>query len=342
MRRLPLRDLHAAAGASFAEASGWEVVADYGDAAGELAAARRGATVADRSDLARLRVGGPDAVALLHRISTQDVRGLAPGRATRAGFTDAKGNVVAAFLLLRPREGPLEIVSDAGLEGTIRCWIERYAITEEVRLEGGAPAAFVLCGPRAAAVLGDAAGADLAALSPDGVAEGEAAGARLAAARIFPDPRAGFLVLVEEGEPRRAWEALVASGARPAGRAVLEALRIEAGIPAHGLELTAETNPLEAALEDAVSWTKGCFTGQETLARLRTYGGVRRRLVRLDLPGDPPAPGSPVRAAGREVGRVTSAAALPGEARSVALALVAADVPAGDLEVAGRPARPRR
>jgi folate-binding protein YgfZ len=107
------------------------------------------------------------------------------------------------------------------------------------------------------------------------------------------------------------------------GQAVWEALRIEAGLPAHGREVTQESNPWELGLEAAVAPDKGCYTGQESLNRLRTYGGVRRRLVVLELQGEEaPEGGSALHDASEEVGRITSAAPAPGEGRSFALGLV--------------------
>jgi folate-binding protein YgfZ len=106
-----------------------------------------------------------------------------------------------------------------------------------------------------------------------------------------------------------------------------EAFRIESGVARLGVDLDAAVIPQEAFLEqDAVSFTKGCFIGQELVCRIDTRGHVNRYLRRLRIDGDAPPPGSPVFAGDKEVGRITSVAAVPGEHRSVALAMVRREV----------------
>jgi folate-binding protein YgfZ len=133
-----------------------------------------------------------------------------------------------------------------------------------------------------------------------------------------------------------AGEAARAEGGGPIGADALEVLRIEAGVPRLGAEFGPETLPQEAGLEALVSFTKGCFLGQEPVARLQTQGHTNRGLAGL-LPETLPAPGDAVLAGGKEVGAVTSAAASPSLGRPVALALLrhAASAPGTALEVRG-------
>ncbi len=114
------------------------------------------------------------------------------------------------------------------------------------------------------------------------------------------------------------------AGGRPAGTLASEADRVLAGRPAGGAELTEDYNPLEAGLRDAVSFDKGCYVGQEVVARLNTYDKVSRALVGVNLPdaAPPPEAGSPLHRDGREVGRVTSSLVPPGWPHAVALAYV--------------------
>ncbi len=130
---------------------------------------------------------------------------------------------------------------------------------------------------------------------------------------------ANGLMLVGTREAAPTIEALAREAAESVGGAVLdpssyEAWRIISGLPAMGAELTEERNPLEAGLRDAVSFTKGCYVGQEVIARLNTYDKVSRELLRLELPPGVPMParGAAVRWDGRDVGAITSAAKVPG------------------------------
>lgn len=109
----------------------------------------------------------------------------------------------------------------------------------------------------------------------------------------------------------------------PAGERCFELLRIEAGLPAGGRELTEEHNPWEALLSDAISLEKGCYVGQEVIARLNTYKKVSKFLVRLRVEGsDEPAPGTPLRHQGQAIGSVTSSARVPGTDHVLALGYV--------------------
>jgi folate-binding protein YgfZ len=122
----------------------------------------------------------------------------------------------------------------------------------------------------------------------------------------------GFRVYTEREAELR--EALQAAGAAAAGPGIVEAARIEAGCPVFGIDMTEDTIPLEAGIEDrAISFSKGCYVGQEVIVRVlhRGHGRVARRLVGLRIDGDAAARGMRIRAADREIGVVTSAAVSP-------------------------------
>jgi folate-binding protein YgfZ len=121
------------------------------------------------------------------------------------------------------------------------------------------------------------------------------------------------------------WQELLARAAelRPAGATTEETLRVEAGLPAPGGEVDERFNPLELGLDESISFSKGCYTGQEVMARLRTYDKVQRRLRQIRLDGGAlPAPGSAVRVGTQEIGIVTSAVHSPALGAPLALALI--------------------
>jgi folate-binding protein YgfZ len=180
----------------------------------------------------------------------------------------------------------------------VREWIERYTFREEVTVED-LPAGFRTLGLHGARALelatrllgAEAAGRELHAVMP-------VTGAGFAV-RSFPLGGGSFLV-VAPGEliDRLRGEALAASGIEvaAAGRECVELLRIEAGLPVAGHELGEEYNPWEARLQDAIALDKGCYVGQEVIARLNTYKKVSRQLVRLTA-AELPIPGAPIRPA---------------------------------------------
>jgi folate-binding protein YgfZ len=118
------------------------------------------------------------------------------------------------------------------------------------------------------------------------------------------------------------WDALVAAGAEPCGMRAVEARRVEVGVPRIGVDMDSSTLALEVPVEDMISATKGCYLGQEVIARGTARGQVQRRLVGVRFDGGAPARGTSLRHASKEVGRVTSIARAQGDGEPIGLALV--------------------
>ncbi len=314
----------------------------------EYRAARTAAVLVDLGHRGRVRVNGRDRVDLIHRLSTNDMRGLAPGRGIENLFLTNKGRILSGFDALCCAEELLLFLPGPDAVPVAE-WIMRFVFAEDVTAGDVTTEIFEygMYGPAARAALA-AAGADPGPLAardhaPAPALEGVHVGAAEALAgggyRIFGPRDAG----------ERAWWQLLEQGAsaglRAAGPETAEVLRIEAGIPAPGHELTEQWNPLEAELRRAISFTKGCYTGQEVVARLNTYQKVQRTLRGLRLAGDEIPPlGSRLLAAGAEVGLVTSAAFSPALGAPIALAYVALEQSAPgtavevELEPGGRSA----
>ncbi len=182
-------------------------------------------------------------------------------------------------------------------------------------------------GPRADDAVTRAVGVDVRGLTLDAyvsfpVDESHAGHA----ARMRPTGEQGFAIWSPGSNLAEAWEALVRAGAAPFGREAYEVLRIEAGVPRFGADMTEETLALEVAPESTISFTKGCYVGQEIVARGAYVGKVRRKLVGLLVDGDvAPARKDAVSSGGREVGFVTSAAWSPTLKRVLALSVLRVD-----------------
>lgn len=242
---------------------------------------------------ALLHAGGPDARDYLHRMLTQDVNGLPPGGAAHFALLTVKGHLVAeGQLLLRPDGVLLDV--DPAAAAALRVQLEKMIIMDDVTITDrtGAWRVLPLLGPGAAAAA-DAHGAGLSRWV------NKRRGA----------PALDLLVPAGGAEALRA--GLVAGGAVPLDEADLEALRIAGGVARWGAELDDSRLPMEAGLTaDAISFTKGCYLGQEVVVRATSRGQIQRGLVLLALP--PAAgPGSRLSVAGAEVGAVTSAAETP-------------------------------
>ena len=293
--------------------------------AAEYRAAREDAVLADRSELGRLEITGKDALDLLHRLTTNDIRSLGPGQGTAAVFLTSKGRIVDLVTLHR-LDVRLLCLTGPGRAAAVAGHIDRYTFREEVEVEdrSGSDGTLGIFGARAsgrvAALFGpEAAGRPLHHPIAAGIE-----GISVVMARASPLAGGGYHLIAEAGDIPALRAAILrrAPGLVVAGPVCMEVLRIEAGHPATGRELTEEYNPWEARLDDAISLTKGCYVGQEVVARLNTYKKVSKLLVRIRVDGGLPAPGALLESAGQPLGVLTSAARVPGQERVVALGYV--------------------
>jgi folate-binding protein YgfZ len=236
-----------------------------------------------------LIVSGPDAAEYLQGQLTNDTESIAPGGWIYAALLDRKGHMQADMRVLRPGEGP-ELWLDLEPEGMAAAsrHLQMYKIGREVEVTdaGEGHTLLSLIGPRATEI---ARAADGAALRTE----------------------AGVDLIVPAAELDSTRDALLAAGAVEVSPEAAEILRIEAGRPRFGAEMGTETMPAEAGIvEQAVSFTKGCYIGQETVARLHYKGKPNRHLRGLRF-STAAAPGEPVRVGEKEVGTVGSAAVSP-------------------------------
>ena len=314
-----------------------------GDPTSELAAAESACAVADRSSLARILATGPDLLSLLHRLSTGDVDSLKPGEGRATVVTNAKGRIVERVAVHHLGAEGVLLVAGPGSSDRLLDHLRRFTFSEDTGLSDITPAtfAYAIVGPRWPEA---ARAAGLPDLAPYAAARATLAGAPVTVARTSGFDADGVLVIGGLEHAAGAGAALVAAAQTRGGGGIdeesLESWRILRGLPATGHELTEEYNPLEAGLREAISFTKGCYVGQEVIARLNTYDKVSRKLVRLELPqaSEPPAAGDAVLHGGRAIGVVTSAVRPAGRGAPVALAFVKIrDLPGdGSLAVASK------
>lgn len=289
MEKSPLEKLHRAAGARLAP-TGPEALLTFGDVPAEYRAAQEAAALFDETERGLVVVRGGEAGAFLHRMLANDVRGLAEGRGNRNLLLSPKGKVRFDFDLFREHDA-YRLSTPPGEARALAEALEAYHFAEEleIRDESSESAPLALLGPLAAQVCERALG--LEPPSDDRhVALAARDGAPLRIARLVIH---GSPALRIDAGPERAeglWEALVAAGARPAGRVVADILRIEAGAARAREDFDEEIYPQEARLEAAFALDKGCYVGQEVVAKIDTYGGLNKRLVALAVSHDDPVP----------------------------------------------------
>jgi folate-binding protein YgfZ len=334
--RSPLHMSQARHGATFGDVDGWEMPHRFTSALDEHAAFRSGAAIVDRSHQGRLRLTGPKRLDLLHRLATQDLRALAPGQGARAAMLTDKGRILDDLRVYAFADHVI-LLTSPGRADLIRRHIESLRFRDAVPIEEIThdTALVMVAGPRAAELLARAAGVTtLQDLPRHHHVTLTLAGEPVIAARAAGlDDVAVRLLMAASGAPA-VWDALreadAGIGALPVGEDAHERRRIERGVPRAGRELTEDHNPLEARLDDAISWTKGCYVGQEVVARLDSRHKVSRLLCGLwfEPGGDEsfvPASGETLEAPDRPgvaAGVITSAAASPLFGGPIALAYV--------------------
>ena len=327
MKQSRLHDHHATLNAAFEEVTDWAVPAHYGDMAREYRAVREAVGIADLSHRGKLRVTGEDRVKWLQSVISNDILPLRPGQGRYSSFLSHKGKMLTYFRCYMQADAVM--LEDAGEIGD-----QTYLALKKFLLYGTKAkmencreswALLLISGPKAAAVLNAAFGTGVDDLKPVNFISAAIGGQSALVIRTEETGEHDFEILIPSDGVVRAWEQLVEAGAAygvtPFGSQAREALRIEAGIPKAGSELTEEIVPPEANLEGkAFSLTKGCYPGQEVVARMDTYGTIRRHLVGLILKDSTvPQKGAKLFSGDREVGWVSSAVKSPKLGQCIAL-----------------------
>ena len=355
-RKLALDETHRRAGAVMVERDGYSLPASYGDAAAEYEAVRggEGAGLIDLSARGRVEVSGKDAVQFLNGLITNDVKTLAGGAWMLCAFPNPQGRLIAFARVWRaPGDDAFLFDTEPATRAAVFKNLERFSPAGDFRVGDTTERSAQLSvqGARAASVVSSALGEDLASVARGGVAVVERGGG-VVVARATHAGEDGFDLVVEADRARSLWDALAAAGARPVGQDALEVLRVEAGVARYGVDVDATNVVLEAGADEAVSYTKGCYVGQEIIARIHWRGHVAKRLAGL-LPADEDGagasltPGAKIKSAdaSREIGRVTSVVFSPRLRKQIALGVVKYDFLAAGTEVlieGGRGASPAR
>jgi folate-binding protein YgfZ len=271
---------------------------------GEYRVLREGAGLVDRSHRGNLVVSGPDAVAFLQGQLTNDIEAVAAGRGCYAALLDRKGHIQADLRVLRLASDQLWLDLEGEATEAVSRHLSMYRVGQEVEIadDSESRALLSIVGPGSHQV--SAAGA----LAPEHAhRELELGDAECRA--IATDVGLDLICAAEDAKAVAA--ALLEAGAERVSERAAEIVRVESGRPRFGREMSVATLPQEAGIDDrAVSFTKGCYIGQETVARLHYKGKPNRHLRGLRLAG-PVADGDPVKLGDRELGRVGTAVLSP-------------------------------
>ncbi|MBD3880630.1 folate-binding protein YgfZ [Phormidium tenue FACHB-886] len=289
-----LRDVQAAQGATFAETVAQPIPIDFGNNRTALEAARTGVALYDRSHWGRILLTGDDRLRFLHNQTTNNIQALKPSQGCDTVFVNSTGrtiDLVTAYVL----DDAILLLTSPGYSQKLMEWMDRFiffADKVEPKDITESTIAFTLLGTGSAALMNELG---LEAITNQPAASHQVfrlgdMEIRAAVGSGLTTP--GYTLIAGSQHAASLWQRLTAAGAVPLGEQAWEELRIAEGRPVPGRELTEDVNPLEAGLWDTISLSKGCYIGQETIARLHTYKGVKQQLwgVRLSQPAEPETP----------------------------------------------------
>ena len=346
---LELHEFHASLNASFGGVNGVEIVADFGDPEAEYQALRGSVGVLDLSCRGRVCVIGTDRVRFLNGQVTNNVKDLHVGQGCYAALVNAKGRL-QSDLNIHILDEEILLDFEPGMTAAVIARLDQYVIADDVQVIDVSAQYGLLSvqGPRAREVIPavDAAFDPLPGLWESA----KHTDAALGELHLMNRPRfgtKGFDLFVPVPAMAAVADRLIAAarnlGGQACGWTPLERVRIEAGIPRFGLDMDESNLAPEAGLEStAISYSKGCYIGQEVIARIRTYGQVAKALRGLrmaaDLP-DLPERGDLLLHDGREVGYLTSVVRSPRLEATVALGYVRREVNEAGTRLTVRTAR---
>jgi len=329
---LSAREYYHELGGRFTQVNGTEMVAHFGDPMAEYDALRQSAGVLDLSSRGRLCVTGTDRKRFLHGQVTNEVNNLKPGEGCYAALLTAKGKMETDLnIYCLPDELLLDF--EPGLSAAIAQRLEKYIIADDVQVTDVAADYGLLSvqGPKAGNVVAAAvAGSELPTQRWRFTTVTDPALGEIYCANRPRGAQNGFDLFVPASKIRDAFATLIAAANTMNGRAcgwqALEMVRIEAGLPRFGIDMDETNLPPETGIEDsAISYAKGCYIGQEVIARIRTYGQVAKTLKRLRLADDLkelPEKGDKLFHGDKEAGYITSALASPAAKGNIALGYV--------------------
>lgn len=288
-RTLHLHVEHAKLGASFAIRGDAELVAGYRGLPEEYRALVEKVGVSDRSYRGLLRVAGPEAASYLHGMVTNDVKGLAVGEGNLSTIIHARGKMLGEARVFVPREG--EVLLDVPPEAreALARHLDQYLISEDCELSDvtGRLIPLGAWGPAARELVEGILGGAIPELPENHLRVVSVAGGEAFLVASAPDGIPGFELWCGPEAASSLWARMVEgaeeSGGLPVGDRALDAARIRRGIPRWGDDLDEDTIPLEANLQHAISYTKGCYVGQEVIAKATYRGAVRRKLARMEV-----------------------------------------------------------
>jgi aminomethyltransferase len=303
-------------------------------------AAHEAAVFIDRSSLGMLKFSGETRLDLINRMSTQKVLGLQDGQGAATVLTTEIGRIIDRLILYATNDAAYCLTGENNSDNIARYLMRFVFFMDDFHIEDltAETAVFGVYGCKAAQMLGELFGADIADLPLHHWRQVDHEGTAVYIHRTDPIAGGGYFVMGHVDDQAAIETMLVEKGIAAIDEPLFDYLRIESGQPRFGRELTNDYIPLEANLWDDVSFNKGCYTGQEVIARMESRGRIAKQLVKI-MPNSPLESGAELRAGGKRAGQVTSTADGPKGALALAYVKTAFLENGDSLEAGEIPAR---
>src|SRR5712692_2968751 len=325
----PLAALHAAAGAKMGVWFACALPDNFGDEAAEYRSARDTVALIGKNHRAYLSFTGPDRVRYLNAILTNKIKDLAVGHGTISLLLNPQGHILAEIETYAFADRLL-CVSYAMIRERLIEWLDKYIIMDDVTLtdETARYGTLALEGPKAAAIVKEVSGVDVTRYEEHSSHRGTVGSIPCLIVKRSRGGVPGAEFVADSEKLAELWQ-ILSDAARwheggPMGYAALSATRLAQGVPWFGYDFGEKQIPHEAGLQDShISYTKGCYTGQEIVERVRSRGQVNRQRVELAFSGDAvPQAGAVLTVDGKEVGYVTRAARIWDPSRVIGMGYV--------------------
>jgi folate-binding protein YgfZ len=295
-----------------------------------------GAGLIDLSLRGRILVGGSEAAMFLNGLITNDIKTLAVKSWMPAAFANVQGRLLAAVRIAHREDGFLIDTENATRE-TVITLLDRYTLAGDFRLQDltDETQMFSMQGRRAPEIVSGVFGEEAASVERQKIVNAQFGDTTVTVIRATHTAEDGFDLFIDANNGSTLRGALTAAGAVPISNATFETLRIEAGVPLYGIDMDENNVVTETNLDDAVSFTKGCYLGQEIIVRIKHRGHVAKKLSGVMLEDSNPVPRNSkiISGDGREIGRVTSSTFSPRLDRAIALGYLKYDYLAAGTEV---------
>jgi aminomethyltransferase len=328
MKKTPLYDIHFSKGAVFSDFSGWLMPKSYGAPLEEYAGVRNGVGIADLSHRGKLCLSGKEHIKFLQGMVTNDINKLKEGEGLYATLLTPKGRMISDMRVYHRGES-LFLDLEPSLNEKVRDLLARYRLSYKANIEDITESLCLISihGPNSRRLIEKVLNGGILKLKEYEFLIKEIDGSQAMIVKANRTGEDGYDIFISTDRVKTVWESLVENGGefglRPVGLDAMEILRIEAGIPRYSIDMDDNTIPLEAGLENAISYEKGCYVGQEVIARIKWRGHVNWCLAGFEIEGENlPTRGDKIKHGEREIGYITSSAFSPILKKIIALGYI--------------------